>query len=755
MRRSRHTRSPGAARSLSAAIRCALLLGLVLCGAAPADERFHALLADGTRVTGSRLSNADQAGESPALDDQPLGDEHNPLWLVRDTQRRAERRGGWLELSNGDVLPCEILGWMDSPSEGLPPHWIVTQQTTPVDRKYAFPLRVRADMVRRAVLSGEGREPFTPGLLLLRDGRRIETRSLRLGRQEVTALMADGVLVAGLGQLAEIHLPHQKAAQADGVFADAAFARALADDVLVRVITARGAELTFPKSLAVLDEDRRRERTPEVVLLAVRPSWALDTLLIDPAEVISRGYRRANETPLSLLNVVAAREQAGVHHLAWRRNVSVSGAPLAGGGIAADLGMGMHSHCELSFELPPQAKSFASWVALDRAAGEGGCARVKVFRDQVDGEPLWQSDFLRGSDAALRVGPLEIAGARRLVLVAEMAHEGRPAGADPLDIRDHVDWLRPMVEIDVEALLRDRWRLSDWVPQLSGWEVPEADRGRVQVRPYWSRQRRWSMVLLPRDWRALELQQRATIGPGNAFLPIEAAHDGEGKGNYELSLRVDGERIDSTMNGDLVTSGKVNEIESRVWLLSEYAGREVTLGLAIVPSHGKNDRPHGLLCESALLRPLVTGLPSDGKPLTPDVPLDLLQPTKIQIGFFNKDRYRPGKLSNGQPLNVRGYPFAQGFGVPGRSELVFPLDPSYRRFVAVVGLCMHSVDVGPFELLLDGEPHWTSDPAQFGRNTPAAQIDVPIPAGHRTLTLRTSGREGYGAWAQAGFMRRQ
>jgi hypothetical protein len=152
--------------------------------------------------------------------------------------------------------------------------------------------------------------------------------------------------------------------------------------------------------------------------------------------------------------------------------------------------------------------------------------------------------------------------------------------------------------------------------------------------------------------------------------------------------------------------------------------------------------------------PLVSNLPADGRPIVPDVLLDGLEPTAVRIGHSRDDRYQPGKLSDGRPLAIRDYPFSHGFGTPGESEITFPLTSEYKRFVAVIGLCPQSIDVGPFEILFDGEPHWTSGAERFGRNSPAAQIDVPIPPGHKSITLRTLGREGYGAWAQAGFMRR-
>ena len=71
--------------------------------------------------------------------------------------------------------------------------------------------------------------------------------------------------------------------------------------------------------------------------------------------------------------------------------------------------------------------------------------------------------------------------------------------------------------------------------------------------------------------------------------------------------------------------------------------------------------------------------------------------------------------------------------------------------VVVVGLADSWQPVGPYEILLDGEPHFqTTAPETFGRNTPGQQLDVPLPPGHATITLRVKGPDSQAAWANAG-----
>jgi hypothetical protein len=93
---------------------------------------------------------------------------------------------------------------------------------------------------------------------------------------------------------------------------------------------------------------------------------------------------------------------------------------------------------------------------MDAAVGHTGCAIAKVYANHSSGAPLYQSKPLVGSGMPVSTGEIALppaAGtARRLVLVTENADALRPAGGDPLDIGNHVDWLEPILLLDPAKL---------------------------------------------------------------------------------------------------------------------------------------------------------------------------------------------------------------------------------------------------------------------------------------------------------------
>ena len=144
----------------------------------------------------------------------------------------------------------------------------------------------------------------------------------------------------------------------------------------------------------------------------------------------------------------------------------------------------------------------------------------------------------------------------------------------------------------------------------------------------------------------------------------------------------------------------------------------------------------------------------------PDVPLTSLRFLEVQTpsGAQTLDR---GKLSNGKPLAIRGYPYRDGFGIlgGGRHKVTVYLDQGWGRFVAVVGLADGAQSVGPYEILLDDQLHWSSGSANgkspsFGRHQTGLQVNVKIPPGHKTMTLRVQGHaDNYAGLAHAGFLK--
>jgi hypothetical protein len=140
---------------------------------------------------------------------------------------------------------------------------------------------------------------------------------------------------------------------------------------------------------------------------------------------------------------------------------------------------------------------------------------------------------------------------------------------------------------------------------------------------------------------------------------------------------------------------------------------------------------------------------------------------------------RPWMITCDQPRSE----VLQGIGVQAPSELVFPLEPKYKRFVATVGVddeCMRwdnpdGLEQWPqwsrpirgttsyrisqiiFEVVIDGRTVTQTPPLFNG--VLGWGIDVEIPEGAQQLTLRVKDVEsrftdphGHGDWLDAGFI---
>lgn len=97
-------------------------------------------------------------------------------------------------------------------------------------------------------------------------------------------------------------------------------------------------------------------------------------------------------------------------------------------------GIGMTSGTRMTFDLEEADRRFQALVGLDDEAGAGGSA---VFVVELDGRPIFTSDRLTGRDPPVMIGPLDLAGGRRLTLAVEFAEFG--------NILDLADWCDPVL----------------------------------------------------------------------------------------------------------------------------------------------------------------------------------------------------------------------------------------------------------------------------------------------------------------------
>jgi len=137
---------------------------------------------------------------------------------------------------------------------------------------------------------------------------------------------------------------------------------------------------------------------------------------------------------LSDMEPVEVRETPLFDERPWqyRRDLSVGGRPITLQGRVYRKGLGVHSRCELVYDLDGKFKKFLSEVGIDDevpgpAEAAGGKVEARVY---VDGKLAFQQHVQRQSEPI--PVELDVSGARRLTLVVDFGEE--------LHINDHADW---------------------------------------------------------------------------------------------------------------------------------------------------------------------------------------------------------------------------------------------------------------------------------------------------------------------------
>ncbi len=112
----------------------------------------------------------------------------------------------------------------------------------------------------------------------------------------------------------------------------------------------------------------------------------------------------------------------------------------------------------------------------------------------------------------------------------------------------------------------------------------------------------------------------------------------------------------------------------------------------------------------------------------------------------------------GEPLMLRGRPFATGLGVLSGTAMTWTLGKQFRHFQATAGIDDAAARGGSadFEVLVDGKSVWKSDVVTG--NSPAVRLPVIDLAGAESITLRVGTAErgnvlDYADWCDAVLIR--
>jgi hypothetical protein len=359
---------------------------------------------------------------------------------------------------------------------------------------------------------------------------------------------------------------------------------------------------------------------------------------------------------------------------------------MAAGARPIDTGLATHSATEIAFELPPGARQVAAAVSLDALVGDRGCVQCQVRTDSEDGSQiLWDSGFLQGKDGLRATGKLAIDGAKRMVLATLFAHDGRPEGADPLDIRDEVIWVEPLIELAASNRAAELKAVA-LLAGASDWTLAGDDWQRSRVESRWNAPAsQWDSVLVLPQHAEVRLTRRVSVTRASDIVELLTVCPMD-LDDHDFRLLVNGEVLPWENNADRNqirqwtlrysrTRARDGEQETNFserlaywWDLSRFRGQKVDVELIV---RGKNER-NEIAWRDLCVRSAIGNLPDDGKPLPPDVRLTALEPIaadpRVLRAMQSAGARQPGLRFLGQAAD-------EGYLLPRDSRVSFDLKP--------------------------------------------------------------------------------
>jgi len=571
------------------------LLWSTACGTCHCAEphRFTAMQANGTVLNGNgqEVTGWGDTNAQPGLLGQLVFDASNPFrWLIDHSLPLPLIPDACIEFVDGDQLPGQVLEFSDgqrSPFGHWPAHLLV--DPAPDIHIPANPdarlLRVTTRWVRRVIWKRLVGASYQPATVFLLDGSRVSFVSLRWSPGAIRLLTDDGLRTVFFSQIAEVHLPRQEEWQA--YFEQLALLAPAAEDRLIQMETTEGLVATTSRGRfqATFRGDRKR---PDHWYHMIQPAWSIDPLWVPHRTVRHRRFFQPHQVPLTLFTPLrVTRSSTFATAWTWQVNRSVQQSPLASATVDWGWGFGVHGGHELTFPLPPLVRQLRVRMGLDRIVNNGGCVQASVL---LDGQPLFRSDVLIGSQRISNTGLLHLSPAkstRNLTLAVDPVSDATPAGADPFDIRDTFDWGEPEVELDaVELKRRVSRQHAAAIPAFRNWQLAETG---LQISNLWD-------VTDPADPRFrvafrpaapfLSCRRNIRIGRGDSWLSVSVTGTTDKPPHTRLQVRVDGRSL-----GEFAIPAATKNSEPVPLMLpvDAYRGRRVPVELCWMPGENASD----------------------------------------------------------------------------------------------------------------------------------------------------------------------
>ena len=323
----------------------------------------------------------------------------------------------------------------------------------------------------------------------------------------------------------------------------------------------------------------------------IQPAWSLEPLWLPFNTIRMRWSFAADKVPLSRADPT---ETVSPPMLGWRVDRSSGGGLLCSGGRLHGWGFGVHAYSELVFTLPPAAVSFRTRLGLDHLAEGGGCVRGKVYFGSTKTKPVYESAFLIGSKKTADTGEIRIPsspeGRTNLILQADPAGRNHPPQADPLNIRDKLDWLEPQLALDQGRLRTEIGRhVGSLVGAWRGWTATFDKRG-VYTWGSWldwgaRGERGLFLPVVSAKVQPLKLSKEMTVPADHKWLVVHVGFPDEGDLQPNvLTLRIGEEEIQP--EAIPIKQYWRRRTAPLVYPIEKYRGKEIKLELT-QPAGGK------------------------------------------------------------------------------------------------------------------------------------------------------------------------
>ena len=194
-------------------------LAVLASSALGQQGRYLAVLGDGRRISGDKLTGWYSVGGTVRLENTVVLERDRGLLWMRDSKLRPwpsaneHQSSGYIEFVGGDRIVGQIAGGQSEVHDDgvyVPAHILVRPAST--KRLWTHGdsveyVRVLPESIRRVVFRRDVRHRFQPGTVFYNDGRRVGFVRLRWREGSVLFLLKAGTRTVNFSDIAEIHMP--------------------------------------------------------------------------------------------------------------------------------------------------------------------------------------------------------------------------------------------------------------------------------------------------------------------------------------------------------------------------------------------------------------------------------------------------------------------------------------------------------------------------------------------------------------------